>query len=81
YYVLHFFLLHILLVIAFYAAGYTEANIRNPNDPFLFRVPTFGYPLWAVYLIWLSVVIALYPLCKWYNRYKSTHKHWWLSYV
>ena len=24
--------------------------------------------------IWISVVILLYPVCKWYGRYKSGHK-------
>lgn len=81
YYVLHFYLIHLLTVIGFFAAGYGVADIRTPNVPFNFRPPAFGYPLWAVYLIWIGVVAVLYPLCKWYNNYKSTHKHWWLSYV
>jgi uncharacterized membrane protein len=81
YYVLHFYLIHLLCIIGFFAAGYGAADIRTPNFPFNFRPPNFGYPLWAVYLIWIGVVAALYPLCKWYNKYKSTHNHWWLSYV
>ena len=56
-------------------------EIRDPNVPFLFRPAAFGYPLWAVYLIWIAVVAMLYPLCKWYNNYKSSHNNWWLSYV
>lgn len=81
YYVLHFYLIHLLTIIGFFAAGYGAADIRNPNIPFNFRPPAFGYPLWAVYLIWLGVLIVLYPLCKWYNNYKSRHNHWWLSYI
>lgn len=81
YYVPHFYLIHLLCIVGFYAAGYGAADIRTPNVPFLFRPPEFGYPLWAVYLIWLAVVAMLYPLCKWYDKYKSTHNHWWLSYV
>ena len=81
YYVLHFYLIHLLTIIGFYAAGYGAADIRTPTVPFLFRPPAFGYPLWAVYLIWFGVLVVLYPLCKWYNKYKSTHNHWWLSYI
>jgi hypothetical protein len=42
-----------------------------------------GIPLWAVYLIWISVVIALYKPCLWYGKYKAANKnkHWWLRYI
>lgn len=81
YYILHFYFIHILCVIAFYVCGYGAEDIRPANNFLLFRPTNFGFPLWAVYLIWLFVVAALYPLCRWYNRYKSTHKQWWLSYI
>ena len=30
----------------------------------------------------LGIVLLLYPLCKWYDRYKTAHKEkWWLSYL
>lgn len=81
YYVLHFYLIHIITVVAFYLSGYGAKDIVDPQVPFLFRPATFGFPLWAVYLIWISVILILYPLCKRYNKYKSTHHQWWLSYV
>jgi hypothetical protein len=40
-----------------------------------------GFNLGIVYLIWLLMVAALYPLCKKYSEYKLTHKQWWLSYL
>lgn len=81
YYVPHFYLIHLLCVVAFFASGYGVNDIRSPTVPFLFRPANFGFHLWAVYLIWIAVVAILYPLCKWYNNYKSTHNNWWLSYV
>lgn len=81
YYILHIYLIHILTVITFYATGHTSAEIVNPNSPFLFRPQVFGFNLYIVYLIWFAVLVILYPLCKWYNHYKSKHKHWWLSYM
>jgi hypothetical protein len=81
YYILHFFLIHLICMGLFYAEGYGTESIRSPNSIFLFRPVQFGYPLWVVYLMWIALVALLYPLCKWYNRYKSTHTHWWLSYV
>jgi uncharacterized membrane protein len=81
FYVLHFYLIHLFCVIAFFASGYTTSQIVTPQFPFLFRPPTFGFNLWVVYGVWILVVLLLYPLCRWYNRYKATHHHWWLSYT
>lgn len=80
YYVLHLYLIHILTVILFYASGYGTKDIVG-QTPFLFRPLTFGYDLWIVYVIWIAVILILYPLCKWYNKYKSQHTQWWLSYI
>ena len=81
YYVLHFFLIHTLLVVLFYWSGCTSKDIVDPNIPFNFRPLHFGYGLPVVYLIWFCVIAALYFPCKWFNRYKATHDQWWLSYV
>jgi hypothetical protein len=41
-----------------------------------------GVELWAIYLLWLFVLILLYPICKRYGRYKENHKEQkWLSYL
>jgi uncharacterized membrane protein len=81
FYVLHFYLIHTFCMIAFFASGYTAGQIKIPGFPFLFRPPTFGFNLWVVYAVWIAVVLILYPLCKWYNRYKAAHRQWWLSYT
>ncbi len=79
YYVIHFYLLHILLVMTFFATGHSEKEIVQV--PFLFRPAAFGFGLPAVYLIWICVVAALYLPCRWFKRYKQTHRQWWLSYI
>jgi hypothetical protein len=33
-----------------------------------------GVELALIYLIWLGVVLLLYPLCRWYGKYKSENK-------
>ncbi|MGE5108759.1 MAG: DUF1624 domain-containing protein [Sphingobacteriales bacterium] len=81
YYILHFYILHIIVVIVFYAQGFSTKDIATPGVPFLFKPNGLGFGLWGVYAIWLFVVIVLYPVCKKYNRYKSTHSKWWLSYL
>ena len=43
----------------------------------------YGFNLVTVYLIWIVVVVGLYPLCAWYDRYKRGHiaAQPWLSYL
>jgi hypothetical protein len=81
YYVLHLYLIHTLCVLVFFASGYSGNDIVSRDSFFNFRPPHFGFNLGVVYLIWLLVVLLLYPLCKWYDRYKSSHRQWWLSYL
>jgi hypothetical protein len=35
----------------------------------------------GVYAIWVGVVVALWPLCRWFARLKATRRDWWLSYL
>jgi len=43
--------------------------------------PNVGFDLWVVYVVWLTGVLLLYPLCKWYASVKARRRDWWLSYV
>jgi hypothetical protein len=53
------------------ADGFLNANLIN-----------YGYSLPIVYLVWISVVLLLYPLSKKYMIYKANNKDkWWLSYL
>lgn len=81
YYILHFYIIHTIAVVVFFAEGFTTDQIVTPDNPFLFKPPGMGFGLAGVYLTWLFVVGVLYPVCRWYDRYKSTHRHWWLSYL
>lgn len=72
-------------MIVFFAAGHTmtEADKALQTIPMRFVLPgNGGYNLGVVYLIWIAVVASLYPLCRWYDAYKTRHKEqWWLSYL
>lgn len=83
YYLLHFYLLHLVAAILFVARGGTLAQGAKgvPGVPFKFVVPGEGLRLWQVYLVWMGVVLLLYPLCRWYGKYKAKSKAWWVSYV
>jgi uncharacterized membrane protein len=81
YYILHLYLIHIICVILFFASGHTMQQAFAPHQAFGFRPNQYGYSLLVVYIIWIAVILILYPLCKKYNQYKSTHSKWWLSYL
>jgi uncharacterized membrane protein len=34
----------------------------------------FGYDLFTTYLIWIAVVILMYPLCNWYSRWEANSR-------
>ena len=83
YYILHFYLIHIIVVIVFYLQGFGTKDIIPEGLPFFFKPNGLGFGLLGVYAIWLLVVVLLYPICKKYDRYKTTHakEKWWLSYI
>jgi len=41
----------------------------------------YGLSLVGIYAIWFGVVLALYPLCRWFAAFKQGRQGWWLSYV
>ncbi|HYM95593.1 MAG TPA: heparan-alpha-glucosaminide N-acetyltransferase domain-containing protein, partial [Chitinophagaceae bacterium] len=81
YYILHFYIIHTVGVIVFFLQGFSISQISEPGNPFLFKPNGFGFGLLGVYAVWLFVFLVLYPLCKKYDRYKSAHQNWWLSYL
>lgn len=84
YYILHLYVIHIVCTILYFSRGESLQHAIDSMKtlPFMFQVPGEGYSLAIVYLVWVAVVVALYPLCKWYDQYKTNHKEkWWLSYL
>lgn len=81
FYVLHFYLLHLLCMGLFLLRGHSFTEGMNTTSIFKFINIGEGYRLMIVYMIWIGVVVLLYPLCKKFSEYKQTHKQWWLSYL
>jgi uncharacterized membrane protein len=84
FYVLHFYLIHLLAVAACYLRfGNVSGMFQSPDlGHFPFTAPPgwdIGLP--TIYLLWVCVVLALYPLCRWYAGVKRRRKDWWLSYL
>lgn len=84
YYIIHIYLLHFVTMVA--AGLFTSFSwkVWILKEPLWFTetLKGYGFSLGIVYLVWAAIVISLYPLCKWYDKYKQSHKEkWWLSYL
>lgn len=82
YYLLHIYLVHLLAMAAAIISGFSWNVMILDKWPWLEpKLKGYGFSLAVVYGVWASVVILLYPLCKWYDAYKREHREkWWLSY-
>lgn len=83
FYIIHIYLIHFLALIAAELTGFGWQKMILPSLPFRVEaLKGFGFNLPVVYLVWLFVIVSLYPLCKKFDNYKQQHKvKWWLSYL
>jgi uncharacterized membrane protein len=75
YYVLHIFLIHGLAIVLAWPALGAAAVFHS------FMAGGLALPLPAVYALWIGVVIALYPACRWFDDVKRRSHAAWTSYL
>lgn len=83
YYFLHILVIHIFAIIGIILLGGNWELMILDAEAFMNpKLLDYGYSLPIVYLVWISIVLLLYPLCKKYMEYKLKNKDkWWLSYL
>lgn len=84
FFVLHFFLIHLLAVAASaWRFGVVGEMFRSPDlMHFPFSAPPgWGASLPAIYAVWALVLLMMFPLCRWHADVKRRHSAWWLSYL
>jgi uncharacterized membrane protein len=84
YYALHIPLIHLIALVVCYARyGHVYWMFQSPDlASFPFTPPPgWGFSLPVIYLIWVIVVLLLYPLCRWYAALKQRRSDPWLSYL
>jgi uncharacterized membrane protein len=73
YFLVHWYIIHPLMFLIVFLQGYKASDLifgfsfGRPKGP-------SGLPLAGIYLVWILVVVLLYPLCKWYGNYKASHR-------
>ena len=85
YFIGHFFVAHLLTIplalLRYGHAGFLfnpqlpTGAVANPYPP------DYGYSLGVAYLIWVTVIALMYPVCLWFARLKERRRDWWLSYI
>jgi uncharacterized membrane protein len=78
FYVTHFYLVHVIAIVLGTAQGFDPREFFT----FVFFFPKgYGLHLPGVYVVWVLLVLVLYPFCRWVNALKARRRDWWLSYV
>lgn len=85
YFIGHFLLAHLLAFPLAYARYGRAGFILDPapslgGDAALYP-RDYGYSLFTVYLMWVCVVVAMYPVSRWFGGVKQRRRDWWLSYL
>lgn len=84
YFVLHIALIHLAgVVVCAVRFGGAQRLFQSPDlGQYPFNVPPgWGFSLGGVYLAWVLVVVALYPVCAWFADLKRRRSDPWLSYL
>lgn len=84
YYIVHIYIIHVFSMIAALVTGYHWSDmILTGKVNSAAELKGYGFGLLTVYLVWIGLVILLYPFCKWFDHYKrarqATQK--WLTYL
>lgn len=82
FYLVHWYAIHLSMFVMLFLQG-----VGTEQMPF--GIMQFGRPeqgvgleLPFVYLYWLCLIAAMFPLCRWYGNYKAAHKeNKWLAYL
>jgi len=83
YFVVHLAMIHAFaVVVCWLSYGGVHWMFQSPDLGHfpITEPPGWPRPLPAVYAIWIGIVAAMYPLCRWYESVKSRSTSRWLSY-
>ncbi len=87
FYVVHFWVAHLLaasfswLRYGSTARAFVFAPVPSMGGPSRLFPPDFGYSLAVTYLVWIAVVVLMYPLCRWFAGVKFSRRRWWAGYL
>jgi uncharacterized membrane protein len=84
YYVVHIYLIHLFAIIGAVISGYNWSDMILKTKVYRAKeLEGYGFNLLTVYLVWIGLVLFLYPFCKWFDHYKRKNQanKRWLTYL
>lgn len=82
FYLIHWYIIHPTLIAIMFLQGFQWSDLDFASGNFgRPKGVESGIELWAIYLIWIGVVLILYDPCQKYSVYKAAHQKWWLKYI
>jgi len=83
YYIIHLFFIHGAALVAAQLTGFGWKSMILYE--WVTEVPElsgYGFSLFTTYIVWVTIIVILYPICLKFDRIKQKNKHiWWLSYL
>ena len=74
YFLAHFYFAHLVALLLaglrYGHAGFALHPTPAMGSPRALYPLDYGYSLSTVYVVWIAIVMAMYPLCSWYRRHK-----------
>jgi uncharacterized membrane protein len=85
YFLLHIPVIHVIAIaLTWLRYGATSFLFTPPptlGTPRTVFPPDYGWDLWVVYVVWVVVVLTLYPASLWFMKLKAQRRHWSLKYL
>ncbi len=80
-YLIHLYVAHGSAVLVRMAMGEAPRMTFGARPDAALVAAKTGVGLPGVYLAWILVILALWPLAVWYQRFKARRRDWWLGYL
>ncbi len=83
FYLVHLNLIHALAMLFLaYTGRPAREYVLSAENLLSGRLSNFGLRTEAVYVVWIIIIVILYPLCRWCQSIKRNNpSKWWLSYL
>jgi uncharacterized membrane protein len=83
YFIVHFFVIHAAALVVYMiqtGKSLSEIDFHFPAS-FGGISSDGGVSLFWTYVAWVLVVVALYPLCRWFENYRRNDGRWWTRWL
>jgi hypothetical protein len=83
YFIVHLYISHVLAFplayLVYGKAGFLFRPAPSMGGSAQLYPAGYGYNLGVVYVLWILVVVLLYPLCRWFAQLKARRRDLWIT--